>query len=57
MFDLAIVNDRLEGATASELELRMIRRRGGEFGVVIYSSALPNSKVGMEGSLRIQDRL
>ena len=39
--DLAIVNDRLKGATASELELRMIRRRGGELGVVIYLSALP----------------
>jgi hypothetical protein len=37
------VNDRLEYVTGLELELRMIRRRGGEFGDVIYSSALPVS--------------
>jgi hypothetical protein len=42
VLDLAIVKDRLECATGLELELRMISRRGGEFGVVIYLSALPD---------------
>jgi hypothetical protein len=55
VLDLAIVKDRLEYATGLELELRMIRRRGGEFGVVIYLSALPD--LGWAGSLRIQGQL
>jgi hypothetical protein len=50
------VNDRLECVTGLEFELRMIRRRGGEFGLVIYSSALPVVR-NTAGSLRMQDRL
>jgi hypothetical protein len=50
------VNDRLECVTGLEFELRMMSNRGGEFGVVIYSSALPVFE-DMEGSLRIQDQL
>jgi hypothetical protein len=39
VLDLAIVNDRLECETGLEFEFRMISRRGGEFGLVIYLSA------------------
>jgi len=43
-----MVKDRLECVTGLELELRIMSNRGGEFGVVIYLSALPD--LGWKGA-------